>query len=259
MAYTRGNLYFNYNGKSSKDYGLFIISTNSGMYEDILLPERTLTTIKPKGRTKSMLQNIEETDIAFTLEVGFEEGFTDKKIEEIAVWLKAPYFRPLYFEEYPNKVYDAMFVQSSGLIHDGLKNGYLSLNVQTNSPRVYSPYIVTNSYNVTSSTSIAINNKGHEAVYPELSLKSTDGNKVKIETLNKTTNAVESTFEISNLSVNEDLYIDCFRETIESGLGGTYHYEDTIGNFPSIKLGESIVKVTGKCTFQMRYKEIYLF
>lgn len=259
MAYTKGNLYFNYNGKSSKEFGITIISTSNGMYEDILMAERSITMNKPKDRTKSMLQSVEETDISFPLEVGFDNGFTDKKIEDIVLWLKTPYFRPFFFEENPNRVFNVMFTDSASLIHNGLKDGYFTITAQTNSPRIYSPVKLTDKKVVTTSSNILLENQGHEIVYPEISINVTAGNKVKIETLNKSTNAVENIFEINNLTAGEDLYLDCYREVIETDITGVFHYEDTVGNFPSLKIGESILKVTGQCSIQLRYQEEYIF
>jgi hypothetical protein len=40
MPTIKESLHFNYNGMSSRDFGLININTNSGMYEDMFVEER---------------------------------------------------------------------------------------------------------------------------------------------------------------------------------------------------------------------------
>lgn len=258
MALTKGNLYFNFDGKSSKDFKLKIVNTSSGMYEDILSASRDITTTKPTGRTKSMLMNVVDNDLSFPLEIAFEEGFTDQSVEQVALWLKQSYFKPFYFEENPSRVFNVMFSDSFSLIHNGLKQGYVSLTALTNSPHVYSPVKLTSKYTVATTLDIAINNKGHEIIYPEISITTT-ATSLKLETVDKATKKVENIFEIKNLTKGEDLYLDCYREVIESAIVGKHHYEDTTGRYPSLNRGEKILRVTGACTIQLRYREEYIY
>lgn len=258
LAYTKGNSYFNFDGRSSRDFGIEVISTSGGMYEDILMASRSINKSKPTGRTKSMLQSITEEDIQFPLEIAFTNGFTDQLIEDVVLWLKTPYYRPFYFEEQPNRLFNLMISDSSALIHNGLKEGYITLTAQTNSPRVYSPIKLTSKTEVTTTKNIEIVNNGHETIYPEISLTINDGTTVKLETL-KENNEVENIFEIKNLTKGEDLYLNCYREIIESDIVGVYHYDDTVGHYPSFNRGKNILKITGNCTIQLRYQEEYIF
>lgn len=260
MALIKGEYYFNFDGISSKKWNLTIVNLNSGMYEEMFLSKRSISTQKPHGRLKSMLQKLEEDDISFDLELAFMNGFDDKIIEEVALWLQTNYFRPFYFENRPDRVMYAMIVDESTTNHMGVPDeneGYIKIRVQTNSSKMFSQKILTSKYSVPSNGSNLINFDiiGHEEAYPEISItaKSKD---IVIETL--INDKVENIFEIHRLSKDEQLYLDSFRETIDSEITGVFHYNDTIGHYPILPRGKSKLRITGECQIQIRYQNTFI-
>lgn len=188
------------------------------------------------------------------------KGFNDQIIEEVALWLRTNYYRPFYFENRPDRLMYAMVVDESLTSHMGVPDnneGFIKIRVQTNSSRLFSPAILTSKEIVNESPKeITIKNSGHEAVFPEVSIHSQCTDLI-IESIVK--GKITNIFEIHNLTIGEELYLDCYRETIESDIVGVFHYNDTIGHFPELPTGESTIKVTGKCTIQLRYTQIYIF
>lgn len=261
MALIKGEYYFNFDGISSKKWDLMIVNLNNGMYEDMFLSNRSISTQKPHGRTKTMLQKIEEEDISFELELAFMKGFNDQIIEEVALWLRTNYYRPFYFENRPDRLMYAMVVDESLTSHMGVPDnneGYIKIKVQTNSAKMFSQKILTSKYPIPSSGTYDINFeiKGHEETFPEISI-TTKAKDILFETV--IDGKVDNIFEIHNLTKGEGLYLDCYRETIESEIVGVFHYDDTIGHYPTLPLGSSKLRITGECEIQLRYQHIFVF
>lgn len=254
MALIGSELYFNFNGKSSRDFNLTVIHIGGGMFDDTFMATRSTNVTQPRGRNRVLLQGVEEEVLSFTLEVGFKKDFDRQDINDIVLWLKHSQFKPLFFEDVPDRIFNAMFVAESRFIHNGLNQGYLTLNVETDSSHMFSPYKYTEKETVTATSTINIVNDGHEIVFPEISiLKNGNG---KVEIINETDNG--NIFELGNLTNGEDLYLDCYRETIQTDIVGVYHYSDYVGHFPKLLLGNNVFKVTGNCDITFRYKEEYI-
>jgi phage-related protein len=66
-------------------------------------------------------------------------------------------------------------------------------------------------------------------------------------------------FEIRNLTNQEDLYLNCEKEQIETDIVGVYRYNDVLGDFPRLLSGTNRFKITGDCVIQFRYKKRYKF
>lgn len=255
MALIGSELYFNFNGKSSKDFNLVVVHVGGGMFDDSLLASRTANVTRPRGRNRVLLQGVEEEVLTFTLELGFKKDFTKEDVEKTVMWLRESQYRPLFFENQPDRVYNAMFVSDSRIIHNGLNQGYLTLNVETDSPHIFSPYKLTDKLTVVGNGTITIPNNGHEIVLPEISILKNGNGKITI--VNETDDG--NIFELSNLTNGEDLYLDCYRETIETDIVGVYHYSDYVGHFPKLLLGNNTFSITGDCEITFRYKEEYIF
>lgn len=256
MPTIKEKLYFNYNGRSSREFGLIHINTGSGMFEETLIPRRNIRETKIRGNDKPIYYEVEHDPIEFSMEIAFEGEFTDELIEEVIDWLFTDYYCELYFEGKENRVFICMPVDDTNLIHNGLQQGYVTLTMRCNSPYIYSPIILTPLETVTTSKTITITNNGFKDIYPEISIKKIgDGN---IEIKNITDN--NKTFLIQNLVNGEDIYLNCEQEIIETDAIGVYHYSDIVGDFPKlIKRTTNTIQITGDCQIQFRFREKYRF
>jgi phage-related protein len=255
MPTIKDKLYFNFDGISSKTYNLLHVVLDSSMYDETLVASREIVETKVKGSNKPMLHSVDESPLQFEMTLAFERAYTDNDIDAVIRWLYKDYYRPLYFEGKESRVYMCMPVEDSNIVHNGLNEGYVTITMRCDSSNVYSPIVTTPLTTVTTTSTITIQNDGHYDVYPEISIKKNGVGTVVIESLDDGGNI----FEVRDLTDQEDIYINCEKEIIETNLIGTYRYDKIVGEFPRLVYGTNRLKVTGACTIQVRYKKKYRF
>lgn len=133
--------HFVYDGISSKDMGVFIGTTKTGLFEENFLPTRNIVERKIANRDKPYLQRVELDPLSFPLSFILEdwELSNDRDyVRKIARWLFQDYYKPLIFDSNPNRIFYALVEGSSSLFHNGLEDGYVEMNVRCDSPYAYS-------------------------------------------------------------------------------------------------------------------------
>lgn len=258
MPLFSGNLDFHYNGRSSKEFKVIAVQIGSGMYEDQLVASRSVNATKLMNQEKAHLQGIEEDIREFPLTIAFENKFTQEDIDKLVIWLFQDYYAPFYFDNEPDRVVYAMPSGDSQIIHNGLNQGYVTLSMTTNSSKVYSGIKLSKKLTTTGGTkgTLTLLNNGHEVIKPEISILKKGAGKITIVNLDDNKGAI---FEIKNLLDAEDLYLDSEREIIETDAIGIYHYDDTLGEYPQLVVGNNRWEITGNCEIQVRYKEKFKF
>lgn len=255
MPLIGGNMYFSYDGKSSKEFGLIAVQIGNGMYEDTFVSPRSLIEVKMKNQDESILQRIEEDVREFPLSIAFENKFTDSDVDKVILWLFKDSYKPFFFEG-QTRIQYAIPSGDSSIIHNGLKQGYVTLTMRTNSSKIYSPKKTTAVETVTTTAkTITYTNSGHVEVLPEISIVKNGAGNLTIQNLDDGGNI----FEVSKLAHGEDIYLDSKREIIETDIAGVYHYDDTLGEYPKLVVGTNRWKITGACTISIRYSEKYKF
>lgn len=144
----RESLYFIFDGKSSKDFGIFLGSTGGGLFQDIFLPTRNIIEKKITGREKPYLQRVEQEPLSFSFSFVLGDWSETDNIDylrSVTRWLFQDQYKPLIFNSNPNRVFYAIIEGESNLFHNGAKDGYVEVNVRCNSPYSYTPeYIMNN-------------------------------------------------------------------------------------------------------------------
>lgn len=233
------------------------VNLNGGMLEEDFNASRTINETKIKGSDTPLFNGIDEDPLELTLTIAFTKKFTDTDIDNIIVWLFQDNYKPLYFEDKPNKIYYCMPSGDAKIAHNGLKQGYLTITMKCKSSRIYSPQQTTQLYDLSTNTGkydIHINNIGHVDIYPEISI-------TKIGAGNITFTKNGEIFEIDNLTDQEQIYINCEKEIIETDMIGTYRYNNVVGDYYDmvLKRGDNIITVEGTCKVQFRYVFKYRF
>lgn len=254
MSTIKDKLYFNFDGVPSNVYNLISINLNNDMFEETFVASRNINETEVRGN-KPMFHSMEDSPLEFEMIIAFEKGFTDDDLDEIVRWLFVENYKPLFFEGKENRVYYCMPVGDSSLVHTGFGQGYFTLTMRCDSSKLYSQYVVTSLETVSTTKTITITTDGHWDVYPEISLKKVGAGKVTIESLDDGNNI----FEVKDLTNQEDIYINCEKEIIETDAIGIYRYDKVTGNFPRFKYGQNRMKITGACTIQFRFKNKYRF
>ena len=254
MPTIKEKLYFNYNGKSCRDFGLVHVSLDSGMYEETLSASRTINETTVRGSDTPLFHSIDEDTLEFPLTIAFEKDFDEKTINDVVLWLFQDYYKPLYFEGLEDRVYYCMPNGDSSLMHNGLSQGYVTLTMKCNSSKISSGMKQTEKYVVEGSKTIALKNNGHVEVFPEISIKKIGAGSVTIE-------RDGDIFEVRELTNAEDIYVNTEKEIIETDIIGMYRYDNVIGEYynASLKVGSNNIKITGNCEVIFRYFEKYRF
>lgn len=256
MPTIKEKLHFNYDGIWSSNFGIISVNVDSGMFEETFVADRELLETKVRGG-KPLFHGLDSSPLEFDMIIAFEKEFTDSDVDAVLRWLFTDYYKPLYFLGKENKIYYCMPVDSSKIVHNGLRQGYISLKMRCSSSNVYSQNILTNSYNVAGSIIVELENDGHYDIYPEISIKKVNQKgEVIIENLSLNSYKI---FEIRDLEISEGVYINCEKEIIETDMIGLYRYDNLVGHFTKLIHGKNDIKITGDCIVQFRYKNKYKF
>lgn len=137
----RESTYFIFDNRNSKDYGIFLGSTETGLYKESFLPSRALVEKKIAGREKPYFQRVEQEPLSFPLSFVLEDWGRLQDVDylrRVARWLFQPYYKPLVLDSNPNRVFYAIVEGESTLFHNGAKDGYVELKIRCDSPYGYS-------------------------------------------------------------------------------------------------------------------------
>ncbi|MFS0657343.1 phage tail protein [Niallia alba] len=217
------------------------------------MSNRTINEMTIRGHDKPYFFELTKEPLSFQLKFYFEDSWDDNLIHEVIKWLNVDYYQPLSFSENLDKVYYCMPVDSPELIHNGLKQGYISLNMRCDSPYVYGRQSTTKWYECKDTPiTFEVLNKGHEDIYPFIYIQKIDFGNVTITNLSKA-NSVTS---FQSLSHNEKLLVNGENHIIESDIPNVYRYDNFNDFYLPLYVGNNRIQVSGKCKikFQYRYK-----
>jgi phage-related protein len=256
MPTIKDSLYFNYDGVSCKNFNLMQVNLSNGMFEEQFVADRSINELKVRGNDTPLFHGLEEEPLEFEMTIAFERQFTDADVDNVILWLFKEQYKPLYFEDKPDRVYHCMPVGSSTLAHTGLKEGYFTITMRCKSSKIFSPVKVSPTHSITTTKRVSLTNEGHVEIYPEISIK-----KIGAGHITFTRVSDGEIFEIRDLTDQEDLYINCEKEIIETDIIGVYRYDNVIGDYEdmSLKVGTTEFDITGACQVTFRYTFKYKF
>ncbi|PGZ96938.1 phage tail protein [Bacillus pseudomycoides] len=245
----RESLYFMFAGRRSSEFGLYNVSISQGLYEEPLMHERNIKEFTIAGEDKPYFQRIERQPLSFNVSFYFDEGWNDELMNEVLMWLDVDYYQPLQFQSNLNRIYYAMPTTGLSLIHNGLKQGRLTITFRCDSSYAYSPQITTPWYDAstTSPLTFQLENKGVE-IYPEIDIVKVGDGDVSIVSYTNGGNE----FKFTGLKNTEEIYVHCDNEIIESSMFAN-RYDNFNDNYLSLKYGLNTFKLTGKCKIRFSY------
>lgn len=257
----RESLHFHFAGRKSTDFDIWNVKIAEGLYNEQVVADRTINEIFIRGRDKPYFIDTQEEPKSLQLRFAFNRTWDDKLIDDVIRWLNVKVYKPLFFEGDIDRVFYAMPVDGIRKIHNGLKNGYLELNMRCDSGKSYSHKIVTPYYNTkelsdlqkTSNPIIKIGNKGHFSIYPKIWIEKIGDGDLLIK--NKTNGNEE--FKFVDIDKDEQLFIDCKNEYIETDKNRTYRYDNFNDNYLKLIYGENILTLSDNMRVKFEYR--YLF
>jgi phage-related protein len=253
------SLHFTYNGKSSKDYGVFIGTVGGGLFRENFSPNRTIVETTAVGNPIPFLQRVDEGISTFTFQIVVVDLKMRNQLRSIARWLYLDEYKPLVFESNPDIQIDAMFTGKSEFIHNGVYDGYITLTVKPRTPYLQSiPHKLTwKSTNTPSS--FEFYNNGDKPLRFRMNIKKTISNGdviIRNEDYNEE-------LKINTLFKDEEVLVDCRWEFLKSSLEerlirylGDAHNDVWLEIEP-----EDEVKLTfiGNFEIEMEYRYTYYF
>jgi predicted phage tail component-like protein len=248
----RESLYFTFAGRKSSEFGIMNVSVSAGLYEEPFMASRSIKEFTIRGQEKPFFQEITREPKSIQVSFYFANGWDDKLISEVSRWLDVEFYQPLIFSEDQEKVYYVLPVDSSSIIHNGLKQGYITLTFRCDSPYSYSHTKVTPWYNFTLNPSgtIEINNYGDKSIQPEIFISKLYIGDLTISHLTKN----ELPFKFTGLNHQEEIYVNGENEIIETNLENTWRYDNFNDNYLTLHYGKNVLQVDGYCKLKFRYK-----
>jgi len=250
------NLHFTYDGKSSRDFGVQLVNPSGGLYKEQFLPNRKIVETKVAGRHSSFFHRVDDDPLSFSLHIYLGEWEKRNNLRQISRWLYQDYYKPLIFESNPDVVYYAMIEGKSELTHNGLFNGYISLNIRMNSPYCYSiPH--EDSFTVNSSKSMKIYNNGDLPMRMKMEITKNGNGNISI-----VNNRNGDRFELNNLLNREIVYVDCPNEYLSSSLeksSGRYLVDNHNDVWLDIEAEtDATLSFNGNFSIKLTYEYAYL-
>lgn len=247
------SLHFTYNGVSSRDMGITQISTGSGLFNEQFLPRTTIVEDKVPGKDKPYYVRTEREPLSLPLSILFEHPLTDEEARKIKRWLYQDFYKPLIFESLPERIYYVKFIGESRILHNGLLEGYATLEMRCNSPYAYSPVTLSSkwdfSINGANGMEIVFDNQGDLDCFPIMYIEKVGQGDLSI--VNKTTNRE---MKFTGLNNRENLIIDCEYEEIQTDVTGILRYSAHNDVYLYFTRGTNNLQVYGNCKIQFKYQ-----
>jgi phage-related protein len=238
------------------DYDIMNISidTNS-LYSEPFLANRTIKEFKVRGNDRPYFSEIQRDPLTFSLSFYFQETFDDELISQVKQWLNQDYYKPLIFSDYPDHIFYALVIDSPSIVHNGLKQGYVTLNIRCDSPYSYSPEIMTPYYNFVENdiNNLTLENAGDVPILPQIFITKIGDGDLTIDNYNG-----GNTMKFTGLVDQEELYIHCEKEYIETSIPNFYRYDSFNDYYMNLLYGKNQLKITGKCKIKFQYQYKFL-
>lgn len=253
----RDSLYFTYNGKTSDEMGLINVNVGSNnSFEESFLPNRKIIEQTIRGNPSPYFIDVQYEPLVVPVSFAFLDYYDSDSIRSVARWLLTDYYAPLSFSDNYDRIFYAMVVDDSKLIHNGLKEGYLQLSFRCNSPYAFTPVYESSIYDYSSNTvggtDYTFVNVGDLACKPTITIQIISGGTFTIT--NNSNSGQKLSF--TGLSDNETLTIDCEAETIETDIPATYRYGNMSSDseFLSMLYGNNYLNIKGNVKIQWKWQ-----
>lgn len=246
---------FTFNGISSEEKGVVIVNPDGGLYEDYFLPTREIIEEKTPYNPVPYFMGTDTEPLTFPITFWLKDWNDRNNLREVAEWLFQPYYCPMAFECSPEQIYYVMFVGESNRLHNGNKEGYVTLEVRCNSPFSYS-HTRTHELSVRTVADLNINNDGAMGIYPRITLTKTvlNGN-IAIEN-----RAMGKSVILSDISKDEVIEIDFKTRDITSSLESQniYRYDNHNDVWLEFLVGKNQLIFEGHFDIKIEYELMYI-
>lgn len=241
---------FWFNNRHSSEFGILNVHTQSGLFDEQFLPNRSVIEEKTFGRDEPYLMGFEYQVNSLPLTLYFEEGWDEYKLHEVVTWLVQPTYSPLIFDEDTSRIFYVAYEGDPRIFHNGVRQGYVTISMRCNSPFSFTPVEERKVTVGSTPVDIELYNIGHMKALPTVTIKKLGNGDVTIT--NVTDNNRQSKF--TGLLNNETVTINSYHEDIATDVPNTYRYTSFNNNFPSLLIGINQVRIEGNCEITLTYQ-----
>lgn len=251
--------YFKFDGQSSKDKGLYIVSQSNSSSQSSLFGSRNIKSKNRVDKITPFFYGVDNEVISFVLDVAYFDNnmnpakWTPEKKYEVAKWLVKSQYKELQLSEDLSKYYFAICTDAIENIN-ATNYGYISLTFETNSSYAWTQEYI-NEFDLSSNEGtqiIQIDNKSNvvDLFYPKLEITVTGGN-TSVSLINQSNNNKELSF--TGLLTDEVISIDNERRIVLSNKFGSNAFEKKNKNgWLELVQGVNNIAVTGKCVLTVK-------
>lgn len=136
-----GRRYFEFNGQSSRDYGVVLVH-DGGLFERQFGISRETVTDRSWNSPLPCLFGFEEKPLSGEIQIMSESGWTQEKKRAVCRWLFTPSYAPFLSADSPDMVYYLLFTGEQAISTGLLEKGFLTLHFECNAPWGWSKKIV---------------------------------------------------------------------------------------------------------------------
>lgn len=244
---------FFYNGQRFDEIGVYLVNVDTGLKETPFLSEREIISETVAGNDIPYVYEHKRSPLIVNLTLStLDNLWTFEKRREVARLLDIDEFGEFYSEDNINKKYYLLYTGGINLTHNGLEQGYITIQMQNISPYSYSP-IYTNTYLIENAETKIIEfvNSGDNDLFPEMWIKKIGSGNFTITNLS---NGGE-VFEFVDLVDGETVYVDNNNHDIETDILLTYRYDNFNNNYLKItNYSVNRLQITGDCELTFRYQ-----
>ncbi|TPF17923.1 distal tail protein Dit [Priestia megaterium] len=243
-----------FDGIHSSQLDLTQVYVDSGLFEEKFVAPRAINEVTIRGNDTPYYQGVSLSPLEFTVKLYFEEGFTSETIRNVARWLIKNDYKPLTFDSNPERVFYAMFIGDSNLIHNGCEQGYIVLNVRCNSPYSYSKLKDSDDFHINGEQMIEIMNDGDLPINPIMDIYKIGRGSLRIDNFSRR----DEPFEFDILEDEETLEVDNEEAIITTSISNTDRYDNFNENFLTLERGVNRLLIKGSCIIRFRYQFVFL-
>lgn len=251
----RESEYFIYDGIRSEDMGIINVNVETGMLSEVFLSEQTINEVTVRGRDTPYFIERKKSPFSLKLTFAFIDNFDEGRLDAVYRWLNnQDYYKPMVFSDDFNKIYYTLYVGEPELLHNSLKQGYVSIEMRNISPYTYSPVyqpeVLDCSVNTPLGVEFVVDNTGGVICKPQIRIQKVGNGEISI--VNESDRG--KTFRVVNLVNDETIDVDCDKEDIVSDIPLAYHFDDVYGSYTSFVSGYNYLRIYGNCKIQWKYQ-----
>ena len=253
------SIYFTFNGINSKDMGVCIVNSVSGLYSDIFLSSRNVIESRTPYKSASNFLRVDREPVSISLSLYFEKWQTTNNMRQVIKWLDTDKYVPFFTDSDPERIMYGIIEGTSDLLHNGAKQGYANVTMKLLYPFALSPdYTHRGTVRSNAPVQLILDNFGDATIRPYIKITKIGNGNISIK--NEHNN---QTLQVVNLYNNEVVDIDCSNELIRSSfedISNRYLYgnhNEVWLDFPVSPFGGTVFTFTGDFSFEFTYNMVY--